>query len=280
MDKPPFIVRTCGFVDGPLRKPRNPHVHSTPGTKQEDFMLLLFTQGKGRYVNNTLDRVVVAGEIGLISPDDPGVLMSDREAPYCHYYCRFTGDYARKMAREILDRQGCPFFPHSQHPRLAELFHKMGFVSNLRFRYDLPEKLGFREALLTQILVTLDREEEPISGKNILTAESISDLLSEHIGDPTNIGIFAASLSASRNTLMRKTREYFGKTVLQLHEELKMEWARKLLTLEMLNISEAAHRLGYKDPLYFSRVFKKHYGLSPSEWKKTNGTDNSDNKES
>ncbi|MDC7220712.1 MAG: AraC family transcriptional regulator [Spirochaetales bacterium] len=268
MEKPPFIVRTCGFIDGPLRKPQNPHVHSTPGTKQGDYMVVLVTRGKGRYVNNRVDRPILAGEIGLFNPEDPGVLMSDRDDPYCHYYCRFTGTYARQMADEILHRQGHPVFRAPHRERLTEFFHNMGFVSNLRYRYDLPDKLGFREALLTQILVTLDREEEPGQSKNILTAESIADLLSEHMGDPTNIGEFATGLSVSRNTLMRKTREFFGMTVLQLHEELKMEWARQLLSLEMLNISETAHRLGYKDPLYFSRIFKKHYRVSPSEWKK------------
>jgi AraC-like DNA-binding protein len=57
-----------------------------------------------------------------------------------------------------------------------------------------------------------------------------------------------------------------------------MEWARQLLTLEMLNISETAYRLGYRDPLYFSRIFRKHYGVSPSQWKRSRAL-RSDNKE-
>lgn len=267
MEPPPFIVRTSGFIDGPLRKRHNPHVHSTPGTKQGDYMLCLFTRGKGRYVNNTMDRTVEKGMVSLILPDDPGVLMSDRDDPYSHYYCRFTGHYARYLGNEIIKRHGGPFFYGNQTVKLAELFHKMGFVSNLRFRYDLPDRMGFREALLAQILVLLNTDEEPEQTKNVLTPNSIADLLSEHLGDPTNIGNFASRLSVSRNTLMRKTREFFGKTVLQLHEELKMEWARQLLTLDMLNISETAYRLGYKDPLYFSRIFRKHYHMSPSQYK-------------
>jgi AraC family transcriptional regulator of arabinose operon len=278
MEPPPFIVRTSGFIDGPLRKLHNPHIHSTPGTKQGDYMLTLFTQGKGRYTNNSMDRMVEKGMVSLITPQDPGVLMSDKEAPYCQYYCRFTGNYAKQLGDEIIKRHGSPLFYSAQTVKLAELFHRMGFVSNLRYRYDLPEKMSFREVLLAQILVMLNSDDEPEQSKNLLTPESISDLLSEHIGDPTNIGNFATLLSVSRNTLMRKTKDYFGKTVLQLHEELKMEWARQLLTLEMLNISETAYRLGYRDPLYFSRIFRKHYGVSPSQWKRSRAL-RSDNKE-
>ena len=44
---------------------------------------------------------------------------------------------------------------------------------------------------------------------------------------------------------------------------LRMEKARALLHEGKLNVSEVAYFVGYQDPAYFSRVFKKQFGYSP-----------------
>ena len=47
-----------------------------------------------------------------------------------------------------------------------------------------------------------------------------------------------------------------------------MDKARELLLDSSLNINEIANVVGYNNSLYFSRVFKKNSGVSPSEFKK------------
>ena len=46
---------------------------------------------------------------------------------------------------------------------------------------------------------------------------------------------------------------------------LRLGKAKELL-LEGLNISESAYRTGFSDPNYFSKCFKKKYGLTPSDF--------------
>ena len=49
---------------------------------------------------------------------------------------------------------------------------------------------------------------------------------------------------------------------------LRMEKARAmLLAHSRCNVSEVARTVGYQDPHYFSRVFKKHYGQSPAKFR-------------
>lgn len=47
---------------------------------------------------------------------------------------------------------------------------------------------------------------------------------------------------------------------------LRMEHARRLLAQGMSNVREIASSCGYGDPLYFSKVFKKHFGVSPKRY--------------
>ena len=53
--------------------------------------------------------------------------------------------------------------------------------------------------------------------------------------------------------------------------EKRMEDAKKLLLKEGLSIEEVADQVGYNDYFYFTKVFKKHEGLSPSAFRKQGG---------
>lgn len=44
--------------------------------------------------------------------------------------------------------------------------------------------------------------------------------------------------------------------------------AQYLLEQSAHNVSEVANIVGYDNPLYFSRLFKKHFGISPAQYRK------------
>lgn len=63
-------------------------------------------------------------------------------------------------------------------------------------------------------------------------------------------------------------KEKTGMSIMEYHERVRMSEAAGLLRSSGLNVSEISDRLGFSDPLYFSRVFKKVMGYSPSEFMK------------
>ncbi|OXM85739.1 helix-turn-helix transcriptional regulator [Paenibacillus rigui] len=52
----------------------------------------------------------------------------------------------------------------------------------------------------------------------------------------------------------------------EAHTKLRMNHALELIRSTSLNVSEISKRLGYQNPYYFSRVFKKVFGESPSAY--------------
>ncbi|MBO5347344.1 MAG: helix-turn-helix domain-containing protein, partial [Lachnospiraceae bacterium] len=50
----------------------------------------------------------------------------------------------------------------------------------------------------------------------------------------------------------------------------RLSMAKNLLISSNLPISEISEMIGYDNPLYFSRLFKKHTGMTPTEYKKRN----------
>lgn len=256
---PPFLVRFRGIIkDRPF--------HSTPVTKQNDAMLFIFLYGKGTFLHKNIKRPISGETIALFTPEDKeGLIISDPTEPYCHYYCRFSGDYAFQMANDIIKTRKDNFFSPPDINDIINLMESM----EVRYKKDLPTAMGEREALLVKILIKLaNPSERKDDSPKILNASHIVRYLNDHISEPTDLNQMAEYFSVAKSTLCRNAQKLFGKTVLQISEEIKMEHAELLLRLGNLKIKEVALRTGYLDPLYFSRVFKKTYNQNPSDIQK------------
>ena len=83
--------------------------------------------------------------------------------------------------------------------------------------------------------------------------------------------MIADECRVSPKYLSRVYREKRGITLAGLISETRLEAAKRLLGRpgdECGNISQIAFAVGYNDPLYFSRVFRKRFGLPPGEFRK------------
>ena len=79
----------------------------------------------------------------------------------------------------------------------------------------------------------------------------------------------AAEMDVSRAWLSRKFKELTGKTIKEYVTDMRISHAKEYLSHADCSIAEVAVRCGYDNPLFFSRMFKRTTGVSPSEWKKT-----------
>lgn len=78
----------------------------------------------------------------------------------------------------------------------------------------------------------------------------------------------ADELAISLRQLQRLFKEKLDTTPTNFITTLKMEEAAKMLLKSDNNISEIAYALGFTDPAYFTRLFKRYFGKSPSEFTK------------
>ena len=79
------------------------------------------------------------------------------------------------------------------------------------------------------------------------------------------IGARIAKYRKAKGMKQDQLAEIMGVSPQQYLIDLRLRNARDLLISTDLSISEVARSVGYDDPLYFSRLYRKHYGLSPRE---------------
>jgi YesN/AraC family two-component response regulator len=77
----------------------------------------------------------------------------------------------------------------------------------------------------------------------------------------------AAKLSTNPSHLARKFKEETKMTITAYQQMLRIRQAKHLLKTENLSIEEIAWTIGYEDPSYFTRVFKKETGRTPSQYR-------------
>lgn len=75
-------------------------------------------------------------------------------------------------------------------------------------------------------------------------------------------------MGISRSLLHKKLNALTHQSATEFINHLKMKRAQQLLRQTEMNISEVAYAVGYNDPKYFSRLFSKHFGQSPTDFLK------------
>lgn len=75
-------------------------------------------------------------------------------------------------------------------------------------------------------------------------------------------------VNISGSTLRRIFKKETGKTIYEFVNERKMQYAAYLLVTTIEPISEISYQLGFESPSYFSKQFRKNYGVSPQTYRK------------
>jgi AraC-like DNA-binding protein len=104
---------------------------------------------------------------------------------------------------------------------------------------------------------------EPIDQRIITTVA----VMRRHIASPLSVPQLAKLANMSRSHFAELFRSQTGCPVLQYSIRLRMERAAELIHMGNQRMNHIASELGFRDPLYFSRQFRRVYGVPPTEYR-------------
>lgn len=98
--------------------------------------------------------------------------------------------------------------------------------------------------------------------------EKIQSYVREHIDNSEiKVSDLAEVVHMSERSLSRKLKALTGDTPKQMLMTIRMEQAARLLTHSDSNITRLSYDVGFTDASHFTRSFKKHYGMTPTEYR-------------
>jgi ligand-binding sensor domain-containing protein/signal transduction histidine kinase/DNA-binding response OmpR family regulator len=96
--------------------------------------------------------------------------------------------------------------------------------------------------------------------------KSLSKAVYKHLDNGSfDVETFCMEVNLSKTLLHMKLKKITGLSTTGFIKNIRFNEARRMLQEEDLTIAEIAYRVGYNDPAYFSKSFKKYFGITPSE---------------
>ncbi len=107
-----------------------------------------------------------------------------------------------------------------------------------------------------------------LNDNNALGIDSAINYINHHFTNEISLSELADMCFMSQSHLFRLFKKRLGMTPIDYKNHLRIKKAKKLLCDPQCSIGEIADILGFENACYFTRVFKKHSGISPTEYRK------------
>ncbi len=133
-----------------------------------------------------------------------------------------------------------------------------------------PVRVGDTQSLCELLLLGVAREmaEHDSVAPRAGYHERIDVFLRAHSADPVRLGDLAKALFLSESRTSSLVRRHFSMTFPELLTEHRLVHAKRLLAGSHLTAAAVARAVGFVDPTYFHRVFHRHEGLSPLQYRR------------
>ncbi len=128
--------------------------------------------------------------------------------------------------------------------------------------------LAYLNSLLTDVNSAYFKNTEPtnILNNNLSKFIEFKLMVETHLTEQPSVNAIAEKLALTTNSLYRIVKEYSGVSPKDFFTNRLMIEAQRKLQYSSLSVKELAYELGFNDPDYFSRFFKKCTGKSVSEF--------------
>ncbi|MFE8697723.1 AraC family transcriptional regulator [Cytobacillus sp. FJAT-53684] len=135
------------------------------------------------------------------------------------------------------------------------------FANKMLNRYHC--QISFQALLYDIFMQNFEQEEGPLAA-----IERTKEYMDAHYHEKLTIEELSRMANFSPNYFVDLFKKIYGKCVTEYLTDVKIDMAKKLIAKGGMKLKEVATQIGYDDPFYFSRKFKKEIGVSPTEYMK------------
>ena len=229
------------------------------------YLFMQIISGQGEITIGKHQYSVRANDVLLTWPNDAVSFHSSLEAPLEYAWVGFKGnDSAMLLAQTNLSRLN-PLINIPQSEKMIaymeEIYQHRGHQSE-----NATSMNGYLYLYLSE-LIHAKYAGLPVNDSAKAVIEQAVSYIVTHYSQKITETQLAQSVSVSRSWLYRSFVRYLGASPMRYINEYRVEQAGILLRDPSVSIANVARAVGFSDPFYFSKVFKKLKGVSPSEYR-------------
>jgi len=262
------LINTLYFTDiGFFPHAAHHSVKRKNGSKQ--YILFYCFKGQGTIETDDMTIQLKSNTFYIIPPGIAHHYYSHPKNPWSIYWVHFTGIHAASFNEKFdsLFPEGIPTLRLEEHRVL--LFDNL--IDVMEDGYSATN-LEYVNISLWQLLNSflyesffLERGKKSMKKNPV---ENAIEYMKDHLDNALKINDIAAHFHYSPSHFYLIFKSYTGYSPINYFNHLKIQKACQYLSFTAMSVKEISFALGYNDPLYFSRLFKKLMSASPLQYRK------------
>ena len=251
-----LCINSCGLH-------KNSYFQTIRKNGRSDYQLLYVEEGVLILLDGEREITLTPGGFVLYSPNVPHNYY--QKEGVC-YWVHFTGGSVEEILRDA-SLQGLHYYQGKRHePSITRCFEKMIF----HYVQRSPLRTATLNADLVALLAELGGTVQGGSDEKVTDDRLRPIVLHMHRNYAATIDLdhYAEMIGLSRGRFLHLFREVIGVSPYAYVLELRLSRSAELLLDSDEPISSIAFSVGFSDPLYFSRLFKKRFSVSPDHFRR------------
>ncbi|MDO6693113.1 AraC family transcriptional regulator [Aliiglaciecola sp. 3_MG-2023] len=241
--------------------------HEMSRNRHDDNILIYCFSGKGFLHTHDWSGEIQSGELVLLPRGVNHRYWANVDDPWSIYWCHFSGHQAQEYVYNMDYKKELPILKVGHSPVLMAQFRSV--LAESSTGYNTPAMV-YAANMLKQLLAYIGMLAQQIKTpeRQQFNLDILQAYMLQNLNKSIDLDALSSQVNLSKFHFSKKYKEATGFSPVQHFLKMKVEYASYLLETSELAIQGIASRVGYDDSLYFSRLFKKHTGLSPSAYRK------------
>lgn len=230
--------------------------------------ILYCTGGSGRVLSDANVIPFEKGDIVVINSNCIHTITSDSFVEYqClivdSKFCEENDIYTDKLV----------FTERLHDKEMAGLFDNINKCYGIEDDYRIPQirasVLSFIIALCRGYISTEKHTESKPKSRITENVKEAMTYIQSHLNEAITLDSLSAAIGISKYHLAREFKKITHLTIISYINLLRCEYSKRLLKTTDYKISKICDLCGFDNFSYYSRTFRKHYGMLPSEYRKS-----------
>ncbi len=245
--------------------------HTSKREKLQSYLCFVVEEGEGELVYEGKRYELKAGDVVFIDCRKAYSHSTGEEAGgklWCLRWCHFYGSSMPAIYAKYCERGGLPVIRGADVPQytailtdIYDLASSSDYIRDMRINGKLND-------LLTLLMESSWRHAAHTNAPKKMDISKVKSFLDQHSGEKLSLESVAGHFFINKHYLARLFKEQYGVTLVTYLHQVRITHAKQMLRFTDKSIEEIGLECGIGELHYFSRVFKKLEGISPSEFRR------------